>query len=213
MAGASWEQLPNESNKAYGAFRLYLDQGFKRSHKMVAISLGIKNPAQISNWAGKFDWEGRIRDWEKEQVRLQLEAMKEEYQKKTREHLEQATGFRKILNIPLTVFLQKVKTNPDGKSEGMEEFKEMKAVDLFNLILTSSRSLDTLVKIERVSLGAPSEITSNINEIETLITPKYADKIAGEEEVTNAFSEFLIKLSDVKDSKPIDNGNVDGREL
>lgn len=209
----TWEQLPNESNKAYQAFRLFLDQGYKRSHKLVAVSLGIKNPAQISNWAGKFDWAGRIKDWEKEQIRLQLEANKEEYQKKTKEHLEQATGFRKVLNIPLQIFLQKVKTGADGKSEGMEEFKEMNTVDLFNLILTSSRSLDTFVKIERISLGAPSEITSNLSEVENLITPKYADKIAGEEEVTNAFSEFLIKLSDVKDSKSIDHGNVDGREL
>jgi len=55
----SFEQLPRESDKAFAAFRCYLELGPQRSAREVGKQLA-KSEGLIQRWAAKFDWRGRV---------------------------------------------------------------------------------------------------------------------------------------------------------
>src|SRR5262245_49372726 len=54
-----FEQQPRESNKAFAAFRVYLELGSERSLLAVADKLE-KSASLIERWSRKFDWPARI---------------------------------------------------------------------------------------------------------------------------------------------------------
>ncbi|MEY4385234.1 MAG: hypothetical protein RLY20_517 [Verrucomicrobiota bacterium] len=54
-----FEQQPKESNKAFAAFRAYLDMGPQRSLEAVARKL-TKSSRLMKNWSSKFDWPARV---------------------------------------------------------------------------------------------------------------------------------------------------------
>jgi hypothetical protein len=55
----TFEQQPRESNKAFAAFKTYLELGTERSLVAVARQLD-KHPSQIERWSVKFDWPARV---------------------------------------------------------------------------------------------------------------------------------------------------------
>jgi len=55
----TFEQLPRESNKAFAAFKTYLDFGPERSLVAVADKLD-KHRTQLERWSKKYDWSARI---------------------------------------------------------------------------------------------------------------------------------------------------------
>jgi hypothetical protein len=54
-----FEQLPRESNKAFAAFKAYLDFGPERSLVAVAGKLN-KHRTQLERWSRKYDWPARV---------------------------------------------------------------------------------------------------------------------------------------------------------
>jgi hypothetical protein len=54
-----FEQQPRESDKAFAAFRAYLDMGAERSTRAVGEKLG-KSEGLMERWAAKFDWRSRV---------------------------------------------------------------------------------------------------------------------------------------------------------
>jgi hypothetical protein len=54
-----FEQLPRESNKAFAAFKAYLDFGSERSLVAVADTLN-KHRTQLERWSKKYDWPARV---------------------------------------------------------------------------------------------------------------------------------------------------------
>jgi len=54
-----FEQQPRESNRAFAAFRVYLDLGPQRSLVLVAGQLG-KSKTMIERWSRRFDWPARV---------------------------------------------------------------------------------------------------------------------------------------------------------
>ena len=54
-----FEQQPRESDKAFAAFRAYLDLGPQRSTRAVGKQLG-KSEGLMERWAAKFDWRSRV---------------------------------------------------------------------------------------------------------------------------------------------------------
>ena len=55
-----FEQQPRESNKAFAAFKAYLDMGPERSFDAVAQKL-TKSSRLLKRWSLKFDWQGRVK--------------------------------------------------------------------------------------------------------------------------------------------------------
>lgn len=58
-----WEQLPNETNKAYEAFVFYRDLGAGRTMIEVARSLK-KSYSLIRRWNDDWDWDTRASAWD-----------------------------------------------------------------------------------------------------------------------------------------------------
>ena len=54
-----FEQLPREGNKAYAAFRVYLELGAQRSLALTAGKLG-KSKVLMERWSRRYDWPGRV---------------------------------------------------------------------------------------------------------------------------------------------------------
>jgi hypothetical protein len=74
-----YDQQPQESAKAYEAFKVYLDQGPQRSIRATGRKLG-KNRVTLEGWSSKWRWVERVKAWEadaaeREKV-LRDEAMK-----------------------------------------------------------------------------------------------------------------------------------------
>ena len=64
-----WEKLPQESQKAFGAFVLYRDDE-KRSFKNVAEKLNC-SAQNVFQWSSKYNWKLRCDAWDVEQDRAQ----------------------------------------------------------------------------------------------------------------------------------------------
>lgn len=60
-----WEQLPNEGDKPFEAFKLYRELGTNRSYREVAERLQ-KSETIIGRWGRNYHWGDRIRAWENE---------------------------------------------------------------------------------------------------------------------------------------------------
>jgi len=54
-----FEQQPRESDKAFAAFKAYLDMGAERSVREVGERLG-KSEGLIERWSAKFEWRSRV---------------------------------------------------------------------------------------------------------------------------------------------------------
>lgn len=54
-----FEQQPRESNKAFAAFKTYLELGAERSLATTAAKLG-KSKRMMEKWSRKFDWPARV---------------------------------------------------------------------------------------------------------------------------------------------------------
>lgn len=54
-----FEQQPKESNKAFAAFKTYLELGAERSLATAADKVG-KSKTMIERWSRKFDWPARV---------------------------------------------------------------------------------------------------------------------------------------------------------
>jgi hypothetical protein len=214
-----WDQQPDESNKAFKAFKLYLDMGYKRTVKRVAISLGAKSYTYIYEWSAKFKWRDRVKNWEKEQSRLQLAASYENYKSICEEHLLQAKNLRHLMKIPTQALALKLK-EPDAKKEikskAIEELDNLHTKDLIELVMRSARTLELLVKVERLAIGAPTEITQSELDLDfndnDFIT--YGEAISANEESVKKITEILDELGNVKNCKSGKHGTrSDKRKL
>ena len=54
-----FEQLPREGNKAYAAFRVYLEMGPQRSLRMVSEKLR-KSEGLLQRWSSRYGWPERV---------------------------------------------------------------------------------------------------------------------------------------------------------
>ncbi len=59
----TWDRLPSESGKAWGAFVEFRQMGPERSSRKVAAKLQ-KSIQLINRWAQVYNWQGRSRDWD-----------------------------------------------------------------------------------------------------------------------------------------------------
>jgi hypothetical protein len=65
----SWDQLPEESAKAFRAFALYRDMGWDRSVKKVVLEW-TKSRSLIYRWSIRYQWKERAQDWDVYQDQL-----------------------------------------------------------------------------------------------------------------------------------------------
>ena len=88
-----FEQLPNESAKAFAAFSMYLSLGPQRS--LAAVSRKLKkSEGLMSRWSGKFDWPGRVQAHANHMAVVEREASEAIARSKSAEWLKRAEDVR-----------------------------------------------------------------------------------------------------------------------
>lgn len=214
MTERIWEQQPGESDKAYNAFTMYYEMGFKRSFPKVAAALGSRSSNYIGEWAKKYQWKERVRSWDNEKLRETEEIRKEAIRTTTETQLQQIKGLRSIMSLPFKVLSKRLKET-DGKVQAFEDLDKLSTTELYDLVLTSGKALESTIKVERLLLGVPTEISKSETTIsgESEITI-YGDKIATDENATKLLTQLLNTVAGSQNGKPSHNGTLhNGRKL
>lgn len=129
-----WEQLPNESDKAYNAFLVYRDIGRTRSLPAAYRKHSGKDAKQANGqwnlWSDRFNWRERARAWDIEQDQIKTDAYSETVKRM----------FDRQIKVSLA-FQQKV----------VERLESMQATDLDPKDMV--RWFKAAVEIERIARG------------------------------------------------------------
>lgn len=99
----AWEQRPDESDKAWSAFRLFRDLGPSRNLRQAAAAYYHGNPealpteGQVSNikkWSARFDWRDRVRALEARDEMVRREGIEAHMRTKAHEFGERQAALR-----------------------------------------------------------------------------------------------------------------------
>jgi hypothetical protein len=93
MSKRAFEQLPKESEKAYGAFSLYLSMGPERSLAAVGQKLG-KSVGLLERWSRKYDWAARVQAYAAHMAVVEREATEALARSKAAEWLKRTEEVR-----------------------------------------------------------------------------------------------------------------------
>lgn len=96
-----WEQQPDESSRAFAAFRLYLSLGEQRSVPAVARARAKSGQygktgslSRLKDWAAKHVWQERLRAWLAYQAEVEQAALDEQAKKRAVIWAEREQAFR-----------------------------------------------------------------------------------------------------------------------
>ncbi|KAB2328944.1 hypothetical protein F7731_23615 [Cytobacillus depressus] len=134
---APYERREGESAKAFEAFVKYRNMGIERSLTKVSQELG-KSTTLLSRWSSQWDWVERVKAYDMEMDRQAL--MQEEKKRKemVKRHAALATSFQ---------------------SKVLERVRNLNPAELSTNDLI--RWFEISVKIERLSRGEPTDISSH----------------------------------------------------
>lgn len=85
----AWERQDGESGKAYEAFAVYRDMGAARTLSGAARQLG-KSRALIDRWRRQWNWEERVRAYDRELERAAHEEALKAVREMSRHHIDMA---------------------------------------------------------------------------------------------------------------------------
>lgn len=148
-----WDRQQDESERAYKAFRAYLDLGESRSMRKAwveyvsasrrerAASGSVQGTSQESTrpgpnvgpsfkmWAKAFDWRNRALEWDRHVERQRQKEKIKEIQKLRDQHMRQASNLLAILDLPAITLAKKVRANPQAlDNEAVTELFRMTAI-------------------------------------------------------------------------------------
>ena len=130
---AQWERQPSETSVQFSHFCAYRDLGMYRSLRGAAREVG-RNVSVLQVLSQRFRWLERVRAWEAHLASLAQEEHELAVREAKRRHIDIAQEMQRILKESLTSF------QPGEMSE--QDF---------------SRWFQIAVKVERLSLGLPTE--------------------------------------------------------
>ena len=136
-----WERQNNESEKAFSAFKAYLEMDDRNVTELA------KSRQLLVNWKQKYNWQERCIAWDKSLQEIEYKTAVKERKKMAKRHIAIAMS----MQAKAVEALQKIDVSKLNASEIIRLF-------------------DTAVKIERLSRGEATEnqvqeITQNINTI------------------------------------------------
>ena len=200
-----WDRMEGETAKNYQYFKRFLDLGRKRTVKQVAAQLNLK-VGYIYELSSRFKWNQRVAAWESDDLKLQRVAHYEACKELANEHLKVTKKYRYTADLPLTVLLKRLSNQNGLYPEDIEFLEKLPSGVLFDLVLKSVRPFDTAVKIERLALGVPTEITEPPEDNDPEKMKIYGNIIAENEETVRKFDELLGSIGNAQDSKSGING-------
>ena len=142
-----FEQQPRESNKAFAAFKAYLDLGPDRSLVAVAAKIG-KFRTHLERWSRKFDWPGRVQAFNRHVADLERQAIERLACEKAVEwwQLHEPTRRQAWLEAEQAIQMVREARKRWMNSNRTPGFEGM------------ARMLDLAFKLKQFAAGMPSEI-------------------------------------------------------
>jgi hypothetical protein len=90
-----WQRQPEESPKAYAAFRVFLELGERRTVVGAARQLG-KAESLIRGWAARYDWCRRAWQWDQHEQQADARTLREERDEQLRQSLRHADQLTRL---------------------------------------------------------------------------------------------------------------------
>jgi hypothetical protein len=181
-----WEQLIDETPKAYAAFVAYRDLGPQRSIHRAYIEFASKKgrkggkagaskaPSHWEEWSSKYDWVTRAEAWDDERRRLAEELHKQVLKERIEKMIEdeyadyeqELDRFRRVRDqTPIYEHEAMKETSKDGTDENGKPIKTITRVHTARLNVGAHRGLTRwrmhISALGRLNAGLPTSVTSS----------------------------------------------------
>lgn len=143
-----FEQQPRESNKAFAAFKTYLELGAQRSLVVVAEKHG-KSKTMIERWSRRFDWPARVQAHAAHLATIEREAIEGLA-------LEKAVDWNKVHEAVKVAEWQRHKKLIALADEMLARWEKKKAK--CGTLEGIARVLELATKLGRLAAGMPTEV-------------------------------------------------------
>lgn len=161
----AWEQLPNESAKAFYAFELYLKAGVERSISKVAQKCR-KSVGLINRWSASWQWGERVRRYEAWKQQVKREKLRAKIQASAEEDYNTVTTLQNILVAPAAVLQEKMKIHIADNGNMTGFFHGVTNDALLDATVAVSRVIPNLQSAKREALGVLERMDEEKEEIE-----------------------------------------------
>lgn len=143
-----FEQQPRESDKAFAAFKTYLELGAQRSLATVAEKLG-KSKTMMERWSRRFDWPARVQAHGAHLAVVEREAIESLA-------LEKAVDWSKVHEAVKVAEWQRHKKLIALADEMLARWEKNKAK--CGTLEGIARVLELATKLGRLAAGMPTEV-------------------------------------------------------
>jgi hypothetical protein len=183
-----WEKRDGETNKAYEAFKIYLDMGYKRSLSKTAILLGHKNQQTVNTWSRKNEWQRRIEAYDKQQAKEAL------YQSRHKA-AELSKNTLALFEAPAIALAKKLKQNK-------VDLEDMDYKFLFGLLFQSAKYMGALAELQETALS--NIIEDDLTEKDE--TNNQLTDLLNNEGIGDKLNDILSLMESTKDDVAGNNG-------
>ncbi len=163
-----WDQQPDESEQAYGAFVRFRNMGRgERTHDRVAEELG-KSVQLLGRWNAVWSWRVRVMQWDRAEDMRLVDAHWEEIERMSKRHAGQAAATSSILMGPGMAIFKVMQERPDVFFEYFQvvdpEDADRTLIDfdrldrVVQMAMAAARILPQVHGMERVARGVPAEV-------------------------------------------------------
>lgn len=146
-------RLPNETLKAYGAFRVYLELGPKRNIRQVAQELG-KSGSLIGRWSSVHSWVERVTAFEARATARVDDVHLDALAKRAKRQAEIAQLHGEASALVAREVVQRIATAAETNAD---PFAGMTLDDVLRLEATMGRMHNRAVLTERLALGMTTD--------------------------------------------------------
>jgi len=149
------ERQPGETDKAFAAFRIYLEQGPSRSTATVGEQLGHRSSKQAEKWSARWRWVERVAADDNRQAKAGDEERAAVVAKRSRRQAEIAQAHQEVTAVVAHEVLDRVeKARRAGEDSPLAKltFRE-----LINLEGNMARAHARVTVTERLALGITTE--------------------------------------------------------
>lgn len=131
---APWEQQPGESAKAFEAFAIYRDMGAERSLRKLTQQLH-KNLTTIRDWSVKWNWQERVRAYDRDLYRQAHAQAVREVRSMTNRHIRiamqlQAKALQALEQLDVTTLSPKMQLAFLAKATEIERMNRLSAAGM-----------------------------------------------------------------------------------
>lgn len=156
--GDPWARQPKESKKAYGAFRIYLDLGDKRTiaeaDRRYRAQQGLppcETPRLCPRWSSNHRWVERATAYDNFIDAKTIAANKRKAIRAAEKHAEQASQVQEVLMQPVDEYRKRLAEH--GVPQIIQDLDD---VNLLKLVAAFGKDLPAMQKAERDALNSTS---------------------------------------------------------